>query len=160
MFKFLVFLSFLSFCATSPLPIFHSDLLVANVIDAEKDSVFAVSSLYGVIHKGKVFYQPSHSFNGGANFDLPATSSGNTVFLPFEQSYLKDPHCVVDFEGIVGFHTINPQTDGLYIYLYDVRGNARSWKFSGTKHLTAMCWGAITPTVKVPQPTPTEVEWR
>ena len=160
MFKFLVFLSFLSFCATLPLPIFHSDLLVANVIDAEKDAVFGVSSLYGAIHEGKVFYEPRHSFNGGANFKLPATSSGNTVFLPFEQSYLKDPHCVVDFEGIVGFHTINPQTDGLYISLYDVSGNARSWTFYGYKYLTAMCWGALTPTVKATDQAPTEVYYK
>ena len=135
----------LSFCACSPLPMFRSDLLVANVIDEEKDAAFAVSSLYGTIpqNSGKVVYEPNHSYNGGANFKLPAQSSGNSVFIPFKQTYIKDPHCVVDFEGFVGFHTINPQKNGLHINLYDVKGDSRSWKFEEAKFVTAMCWGPI-----------------
>eukprot|EP00118_Oscarella_pearsei_P004611 m.20015 g.20015 ORF g.20015 m.20015 type:complete len:168 (+) comp27951_c0_seq1:113-616(+) len=142
----LLFLTVLGFSLVSGqfLPIFPSNNLVANIQpEAQQDDVFAISSLYAALTGGKVVDEPNHSYNGAANFKLPAVSSGNTLFLPFTRAYLHQPHCTVDLEGIVAIHTVNPQSDGLYIYLFDTNGKALSWTFPGYRYIVGMCWGAF-----------------
>lgn len=116
--------------------------------DSDEVKALSMSILRGTWNGNSVSVTSSVGYGGNANFQPGDTSAtGNALHLHFKISYPKAPPvCHWQLEGTnnsdtIYMHRVQPETEGVTIYAYDIDGKPVDWSSIDTD-FSVLCYGA------------------